>query len=139
MYFITESLRTLAANPIHFFFGYGPSNNVMLLGIGAQGAHNIIFTNLHFYGFAGVVIILFIIGGLFRCLLYLSKRGVRFRFFALTSLFIFLNLFIHSFVDDVFYLRNPIMWIVFPLIAVIANLTVKEKSHEEKNRIYHNY
>ncbi|GEM_PF-3283938 len=138
-FFITESLRTLAANPIHFPFGYGPSNNLMLLGIGAQGAHNIIFTNLHFYGFAGLILILLITGSLFRCLLYLSKRALRLRFFALTSLFIFLNLVIHSFVDDVFYLRNPIMWIVFPLIAVIVNLMIKESSYEKKNRIHNNH
>jgi hypothetical protein len=138
LHFAGESFGTLLAKPVHFLYGYGPSNNMILQGLGVFGAHNIFMTNLHFYGIAGLTIIILLMFCLVRSPLRMSRSHPILKYFALTSLFIFFNLIVHSLVDDVFYFQTSIMWIVFPLLAVIANLTVRDNSHEKKNSIHNN-
>lgn len=123
LFFWYSSLSSLRENPIHFIYGYGPSNEILLYNIGVQGAHNIIVTNLHCFGIVGVTVIFLLIVNLFRCIKGLENKYSYNKFIFTSFLFVIFGLIVHSFIDDIFYFNSAMMLLLFPLLVVIANLS----------------
>jgi len=116
------SLYTLIQKPIHFLYGYGSSNDLMVFIIGKQHAHNIIISVLQFYGIFGLVCLFFFIKFLFKMIKDLSiLKGF---IFPKAFYLILVAMLIHSFVGGIFIFNPHMNCILYPLIAFIIRLSL---------------
>jgi len=114
-------LYTLIVSPIHILFGYGVSNDIMLLQIGKQTAHNIFLTAFHFSGIPGLVLLTMIIISLLRQTKRLLTYGIA-KPFLYSFYFITIAMLLSGLVDSIFFFNPLITWVMFPLIACLIKL-----------------
>lgn len=115
-YFWASSLEIMGSHPAHLAFGFGVSNELLYDAIQKRGAHNIVFTNLNFFGLVGL--------GTLSMLVFITLRDTLRspHIYSQALGYALIGMLVHSMVDDILYFNTGVMWVVFPLLAVHLRL-----------------
>lgn len=135
--FWLQTLDHIRANPTHLVFGFGTSNRFFIETLGVQAAHNVVITNLHWYGVPGVALLL---GSALAVARMFRRIAAQFRVFGGLP-YAFSVVLIHSLIDDMYLFNTSVMAILVPLLSVFVCLdlilkkTLQDKELAPANRL----
>lgn len=123
--------RSLAGGftPLSWVLGSGPINAPFLARTALRGGHNLVVTNLEFFGVAGLLSVVMLCRATVRIAMQLLEDPGT-RWLGRAGLSAFTALLVHSFVDDILFYNTSIMLAFFPLLAAMvrARQAMRERS-----------
>lgn len=128
-------------SPLSWIVGGGPVNTVFVVRTGLRGGHNLLVTNLAFFGLLGVTCVLALCREVVRAT-YQLRADSRTRVLARVTLAVFVALFAHSMVDDMLFHNTSIMLVLFPLLAMVVRarqLLEREAEGHLAERVDHHH
>lgn len=118
---VWQRALSVGLSPLAWVVGNGPVNESFVVRTGLRGGHNLLVTNLAFFGVLGLVSVL----ALCRHVVLITFRlreDSRTRPLARATFAVFVGLLVHSLVDDMLFHNTSIMLMIFPLLAMLVRV-----------------
>lgn len=119
--FLWQRALSGGRDPLRWLIGGGPINEPFVHRTALRGGHDLLVTNLAFFGLVGLTCVVALCREVLRALgaLYRDRRT---RELSRIGLALFVALLAHSLVDDMLFYNTAVMLAFFPLLAMLIRL-----------------